>query len=1121
MTEAREKNVYKNLDNKPIAEVQNAQADAWEEGELLKKCVEDRADRPSFLFYEGPPTANGHPGIHHVMARTLKDSVNRYWTMKGFRVPRKAGWDTHGLPVEIEVEKQLGFFTKNDIEDYGIAAFNEKCRESVFKYEGLWREMSRRMGFLADMDHPYITLANDYIETGWWILKRFFDEGLIYEGHKILPYCPRCGTGLASHEVSQGYELVKTNTVTVMFHRKPETGQEDEWFLAWTTTPWTLASNVALTAGPEIDYVRARLLGNNKAGAALVGRVVYVAKALADKVLGEGGYEILSVVKGKELEHIEYEQLMPFVDVYASAKPGTQAFYVTVADYATDEDGTGIVHTAPAFGEDDYNTGRRYGLPVPNPVDEEGKYTVTPWKGRPVMEDGLDVEIIKWLAEEGKLFSKEKVEHNYPFCWRCHTPLIYYSKPSWYIEMTKLKEELVRNNNAVNWYPDFVGEKRFGNWIENVNDWAISRTRYWGTPIPIWRCPDCGALECIGSRTELAARALEEGVTEDIELHRPYVDDVHIRCSKCGETMTRIPEVMDCWFDSGSMPYAQQHYPFENKENFYSDLFPADFICEGIDQTRGWFYSLMAISTFIEKDRVRKPGDRSFSDAGRACYRNVLVNDLILDKEGKKMSKSLGNTVDPFALFDKFGADATRWYLLQVSPVWSPTKFDEEGLAEIAGKFFGTLRNVYQFFCLYANQDGIVVEKQTNGTYAIGGRALPAELSEADRWLNSRLANLIAGVRADLDAYDHMHAVRKIQYFVIEDLSNWYLRRSRRRFWGSETTEDKIAVYLTTHRALLTVALLMAPVAPFLSEEIYLNLMGAANQSGAYDSVHLADFPVADETTKDADLEVRMDLVRGLVSLGRGVREKERLKVRQPLRAVYVDGALEGSIGLMTDLIKDELNVKEVVFLKDTASYMDYQIKPNFKAAGPVFGKNMKDFAAALVSMPPAETAGLAAAFAGARGGDGTAEEDAGGGEGVGSTVLVNVGGRDVPVTAELVDIKVSAKKGFAVAMENGNFIIADTSLDEELVREGLAREFVSKIQQMRKAAGLEMMDRIEIVYSGDAEVSAAVSSEVYGTYIARETLADRVAEDADAAAKAEDEFDLNGHKTKIAIRKV
>ncbi|MDR0854323.1 MAG: isoleucine--tRNA ligase, partial [Clostridiales Family XIII bacterium] len=798
---------FKGLSDKNIADKQLEQAVRWDEEDVLYLAGEGRKDAPRFMFYEGPPTANGKPGIHHVISRTLKDSVNRYKVMQGYSVPRKAGWDTHGLPVEIEVEKQLGFFTKNDIEEYGIGPFNEKCRESVFKYEGLWKEMSRRMGFLADMDNPYITLDNNYIETEWWILKKFFDEGLIYEGHKILPYCPRCGTGLASHEVSLGYKEVTTNTVICFFKRK----DVDEYFLAWTTTPWTLAANVALTVGPNITYIKAKIHCDSPIGSsqhrpgssqeedANKGKVVYVAKSLADKVLGAENYEVIEELKGSDLEYFEYEQLMPFVDVYASAKPGAKAFYVTTADYATEEDGTGIVHTAPAFGEDDYNTGRRYGLPVPNPVDEEGKYTATPWAGRFVLEDGLDVDIIKWLAAEGKLFKKEKMAHNYPHCWRCDTPLIYYSKPSWYIEMTKLKDQLVENNATVSWHPDFVGEKRFGNWLENVNDWAISRSRYWGTPIPIWRCPDCGELECIGSRAELVSKAIS-GIDEGIELHRPYVDDVHIGCPKCGGEMTRIPEVMDCWFDSGSMPYAQQHWPFEHADDFDDKLFPADFICEGIDQTRGWFYSLMAISTFIK---------------GRAPYKNVLVNDLILDKDGKKMSKSKGNTVDPFELFDKYGADATRWYLLYTSPAWSPTKFDEDGLKEIAGKFFGTLRNVYQFFTLYSNTDGIdpaaILAEIEGAGEGVVYRSEKAGLSnngnkpEADRWILSRLSGLIEGVTEDMEAYDHMRSVRKIQNFVIEDLSNWYIRRSRRRFWGEELTDDKKSVYATTYRVLLDV----------------------------------------------------------------------------------------------------------------------------------------------------------------------------------------------------------------------------------------------------------------------------------------------------------------------------
>ena len=1037
--------MIKNLSEKPIAELQMEQADRWEKEDLLGKCISTREGMPSFIFYEGPPTANGRPGIHHVIARTLKDSVCRYKTMRGYAVKRKAEWDTHGLPVEIEVEKQLGMSGKQDIEKYGIKEFNEKCKESVFTYESMWRDMTKRMGYLIDMDHPYITLNNDYIETLWWIIKEFFDAGMIYEGHKILPYCPRCGTGLASHEVAQGYKEVKVTTITAKFKRK----DADEYFLAWTTTPWTLASNVSLTVGPDIDYVKVRMTAGDEEGS-----VFYVAKVLADKVLGEGNYEVIEEMKGKALEYVEYEQLMPFV------KPDKKAFYVTCADYVTIEDGTGIVHTAPAFGEDDYNTGRRYGLPVVNPVDEQGRYTETPWKGRFVMEDGLDVDIIKWLAGENKIFAKEKIVHNYPHCWRCGTPLVYYAKPSWYIEMTKLKDELVANNNTVNWFPDFVGEKRFGNWLENVNDWAISRNRYWGTPIPIWRC-ECGHLECVGSRAELVEKA-QENITEDIELHRPYVDDVHMTCPVCGKTMSRIPEVMDCWFDSGAMPFAQQHYPFENSENFDEELFPADFICEGIDQTRGWFYSLMAISTFIK---------------GKAPYKNVLVNDLILDKHGKKMSKHVGNTVDPFELFDKYGADAPRWYLLYASPAWSPTKFDEEGLIEVVSKFFGTLKNVYNFFVLYSNQDEID----------------PAEIKvdydkrpELDRWIISKYNKLIKEVIEDMDRYDHMKSVRKIQDFVTEDLSNWYIRRARRRFWEEEMNEDKMSVYATTYEVLVGVSQLIAPFAPFISDEMYQKLTGN-------ESVHLSFFPEADESLIDNKVEERMDLVRALVGLGRGTREKERIKVRQPLSGVLVDGKYESVIGDLTPLIMEELNIKKVIFEKDLDGYMDYTLKPNFKVAGPVLGKNIKSFAAELAKADSANTV--------------AALETEG-------MIAMEINGEKFEITKDMVDVKISAKEGFAVAMENNVFTILDTTLTPELVREGLARELVSKVQQMRKQNDYEMMDNINIYFSADEEVAAAIDE--HKDYIMKETLA------ADMKEKQGlKEVELNGHKTGLDIERV
>lgn len=660
---------FKSLVDSSVKEAEAKVSDYWNDINMLEKTLEKGKDDPSFVFYEGPPTANGNPGIHHVIARTLKDSVCRYKTMNGYQVKRKAGWDTHGLPVEIQVEKELGLSDKQQIEAYGLDKFNKKCRESVFTFEKQWRDMTERMAYEIDLDNPYITLDNNYIESVWWILDKFNKEGYVYEGHKILPYCPRCGTGLASHEVAQGYKEIKNNTVIAKFKRK----DADEYFLAWTTTPWTLPSNVALTVGAEIDYIKVKQ--NDE--------IYYVAKALANKVLGED-YEVIEELKGKDLEFVEYEQLMPFVEA------DKKAFFVTLGDYVTTEDGTGIVHTAPAFGEDDYNLGRKYDLPVLQPVSEAGKFTTTPWEGKFVMEDGVDVEIIKWLHGENKLFSKEKVAHNYPHCWRCQTPLLYYAKPSWYIEMTKLKDQLIANNKTVEWYPGFVGEGRFGNWLENLNDWAISRSRYWGTPLNVWKC-ECGHKESVGSREELANKAIEDIDPKTIELHRPYVDDIHFKCDKCGGTMTRVTDVIDCWFDSGSMPFAQHHYPFENKENF-DELFPADFICEGIDQTRGWFYSLLAISTFV---------------TGKAPYKRVLVNDLVLDKEGKKMSKSRGNTVNPFELFDQYGADALRWYLLYVSPPWTPTRFDVDGLKEVQSKFLGTMKNVYNFFTLYANTDNI------------------------------------------------------------------------------------------------------------------------------------------------------------------------------------------------------------------------------------------------------------------------------------------------------------------------------------------------------------------------------------------------------------------------------
>lgn len=1037
--------MFKKLSEKPVAEVQKDQVKQWIEEDLLKKCVDAREGKPQFVFYEGPPTANGKPGIHHVMARTLKDSINRYKTMQGFQVNRKAGWDTHGLPVEIEVEKQLGIDGKQAIEAYGIREFNKKCRESVFTYTNLWRDMSERMGYMADMDDPYVTLENDYIETEWWIIKQFFGKDMIYEGHKILPYCPRCGTGLASHEVAQGYKDVKVNTLIVKFKK---TGTENEYFLAWTTTAWTLASNTVLTVGPDFDYVKAEMLTGDEKG-----NIFYVAKDLADKVLGEGSYKLLEEMKGSALEYVEYEQLMPFV------KADKKAFFVTCMDYVSIDDGTGIVHSAPAFGEDDYQCGRKYGLPMLQPVNEKGEFTETPWKGHFVMEEGLDIEILKYLAKEDKVFAKEKISHNYPHCWRCGTPLVYYAKPSWYIKMSSLKDQLVKNNDSVNWYPPFVGEKRFGNWLSEVKDWAISRSRYWGMPIPIWRC-ECGHLECIGSRKELIEKSVED-IDESIELHRPYVDDVHVECPQCGKTMDRIPDVIDCWFDSGAMPFSQWHYPFEHKEDF-DKLFPADFICEGIDQTRGWFYSLMAISTFI---------------MGRSPYKNVLVNDLLLDKNGKKMSKHVGNTVDPFDMLNKYGADATRWYLLHVSPAWSPTKFDENGLQEIVSKFFGTLRNVYNFFALYGNLDEIDVKKLS----------VPYDKRpELDRWILSKYNKLVAEVTDHMDHYDHMKTVRAITDFVNEDLSNWYIRRARRRFYSPGMSADKESVFATTFEVLEGVSRLIAPIAPFISDEMYSKLTGE-------ETVHIAYYPKTNEKLIDERVEERMDLVRSICNLGRGIREKNGLKVRQPLSEILVDGKYKELISDMVPLIMDELNVKNVVFAEELGKYMNFELKPNFKVAGPVLGKKIKGFAGALAKENPEnfmdelEEKGFA-----------TCEID----------------GEEFKVEKEFVDIRINAKQGFAVAMENNVFVIIDTNLTQELIDEGLAREVISKIQQMRKQNDYEMMDNINIYVSADAEVMGAVSK--HEEYIKSETLAKTLEEASNLP-----EADINGHKTGLGIEKV
>lgn len=1030
---------FKELSKAHVSEREEKISEFWDDIDLLHRSVETRKDGEPYIFYEGPPTANGKPGIHHVMARTLKDLTCRYHTMLGYEVKRKAGWDTHGLPVEIEVEKKLDLHNKQDIEAYGVEEFNKKCKESVFEYEKEWRELTRRMGYLIDLDHPYITLENSYIESVWHILDKMFNDGLIYEGHKIVPYCPRCGTGLASHEVAQGYEEIKTVTATCKFKIKD---RDNEYFLAWTTTPWTLPSNIALAVNPKVEYVKVKHEDGN---------FYYVAKNLAGNVFKDSEYEVVETLLGEELEYIEYEQLLDFI------KPDKKAFYVVLADYVTTEDGTGIVHTAPAFGEDDYQTGRRYDLPMIKPVDEEGKFTETPWKGQFVID--ADHEILHYLIDHNLLFSKQKVSHNYPHCWRCHTPLIYYAHPSWYIEVTKFKDKLIENNNGVNWFPDFVGEKRFGNWLENLNDWAISRSRYWGTPLPIWRC-ECGHTESVGSIEDLRNKAVED-VPEDVELHRPYVDDIHLKCPHCGKEMKREPDVIDVWFDSGSMPFAQWHYPFENKENF-DELFPADFICEGIDQTRGWFYSLIAISTYM---------------TGKSPYKNVLVNDLILDKEGKKMSKSRGNTVAPFELFDKYGADVVRWYLLYVSPPWAPTKFDEDGLREIESKFFRSLRNTYNFFSLYANTDEIDPRE-----YEVKYE----DLEEIDKWLVSKYNRLVKNVREDMDQFELTKVVREIQEFVIEDISNWYIRRNRRRFWKTDKDKTKLAVYKTTYDVLLGVTKLIAPFVPFIAEEMYKSLTDE-------ESVHLADYPAFDEAKIDDKVEEKMDLVRDLVTLGRASREEAKIKVRQPLNKVIIDGKYQEIIGELTDLIEEELNVKAVVFEKDLSKYMEFELKPNFKVCGSVLGKKVKEFGNVLRELDSKEFLNE------------LNEKD----------VMLELGGEETEIKRDFVEVKISAKEGFDVVMENNLFVILDTELDEELLKEGYVREFVSKVQQLRKKKDLDILDNIKIKYTTDEEVTEAIESEK--EFIKTETLALEI-ENADNSSEVEN---LNGHEIKIEIEKL
>ena len=1016
---------FEKLEQKAINEVEKLYSEQWDKNKTFEKSVDSKSKKNNYVFYDGPATANGMPGIHHMMAKLLKDTICKYKTMQGYRVVRKVGWNTHGLPVEVAVEKDLNFTGKGDIEKYGIKEFNQKCRESVWKNEEYFTKFTKEMGQFIDLEHPYVTYDNDYIETEWWILKKIFDEGYIYDGLKIVPWCPRCGTGLASHEVAQGYKEISVNTVYVPFKAKDE---ENTYYLVWTTTPWTLMSNVALCVNPNETYVKCLSKGYN----------FIVAKALADKILGED-YEVVEEYKGKDLEYREYEQLMPILKPQESKK----AFIVTTADYVTMEDGTGIVHIAPAFGADDYEVGLKYDLAMFNPVGEDGCYTEGPWKGRLVVDPELEVEIIKHLASEDKLFKKQKMNHDYPHCWRCKTPLVYYSKPSLYIKTTAKKDEIIKENNKINWYPAFVGEKRFGNWLENMNDWAISRNRYWGTPIPLWRC-ECGHDEMIGSRKELVEKAIEK-IDESIELHRPYVDDVHIKCPHCGKTMTRIKDVIDCWFDSGAMPFAQYHYPFEN-EKLFKEQFPADFISEGIDQTRGWFYSLLVISTFV---------------MGESSFKNVLVNDLLLDKYGQKMHKSRGNAISPFGIMEQYGADTVRFYMLHASPVWTPLKFDEDGCKEIYSKYISTFKNAYSFFEMYANADNIDPREYN----------IPVKDRDLiDRWLISKLNKLIKGVNEAFAEYDLNKAAKLIIPFLNDDLSNWYIRSNRRRFWDSELTESKKSVYLTTYEVLETLARLCAPITPFMTEEIYQKLTGK-------ESVHLAEFPVENTDLIDETVEERMDLVRDVCSLGRFAREEVNIKVRQPINSLILPKSDELIIGDLLPVIEEELNVKQVMFKEDMTEYLEYVVKPNFKVLGKTLGPKIKELQELISKLTSNEIAKIS-------------EEG----------LVVKLDGEDFELNSENTLVSIKQKEGYASTSNNRTIVVLDTELTEELILEGLAREFVRKVQSLRKEADFVITDHIKVYYNGTDAIDKMFT--LYKDYVMGEVLGDELIKDISLTEK-------------------
>ncbi len=1030
---------FKELSKEKTSLVEKKILEKWKEMDILQKCIDSRKDGQDFVFYDGPIYANAKPGIHHVFAKTIKDSFCKYKTMNGYRVLRKIGLDTHGLPIEVNVEKNLSFKTKADIEAFGIEKFCEECKKETDSNIDEVKKVTEMQGQFIDTNHPYITCSNDYIESEWWILNEMNKKGLLYHGSKVLPYCPRCGTELSQNEVSQGYQEDSVNTVIVPFKLK----NKDAYFLVWTTTPWTLMDNVCLCVNPDYDYI----LASSKEYKFIV------CKSLADKVLGDD-YTIIETYKGKDLVGTPYEQLMPF------AKIEGKCFEVIADSYVTDVDGTGIVHVAPCYGEDDNRVCRINQMGFSRSVGKDGCYEISPFKGRNVTDKELEIDIIKYLKENDKLFKKIKITHDYPHCWRCKKPLIYYAKPAWYIETTKCKEEIINANKKISWHPDYIGEKRFGNWLSNMVDWGISRNRFWGCPLPIWTCK-CGKFTTVGSISELKEKATTHIDINKLELHRPYVDNIHLKCPDCGGTMDRVPDVMDVWFDSGVMPYAQFHYPFENKELFEKQ-FPADFIAEGIDQTRGWFYVLLVISTII---------------SGESSFKNVVVNDMMLDSHGKKMSKSTGNIIDPVKTMEEYGADPLKWYMLYASSVWTPLKFDIKGLQEVHSKFFNPLKNSYNFFAIYANADNIE---------DISSCMIPyKDREEIDKWLLSKYNRLIQNVTMSYEEYDLNKVVRFITEFVSDDLSNWYIRRNRDRFWMSDMNNSKKSVYITTYEVLVGISKLIAPISSYLAEEIYTNLTRE-------ESVHLSSFPKAEPDKIDDALERKMDLVRDLISLGRNVRETAKIKIRQPISRVIIDKRNYNIIHDIDSLILEELNVKEIVYDDNISNYMNISYKPNFKEIGKLMGANVNSFSKYLENISEEDVKKL--------------------NEG---KLSITLNGTSYHVDKDMVLERIISKEGYQAEVSNNLFIVLDTTLNEELINEGLARETISKIQQMRKNIGLDIVDRINICYESDKTYEDSISG--FKEFIMSEVLATKF-----TSEKNDGEIcNINGYDVKIKIEKV